>query len=85
MDQIVKRKTMKLPGENLHDHEVTKDDDTQDTEQLTTKGNSEQLEFIKVKHFCSSEDTKEREKARQSVGTEFCDTCIWQRTQSQNA
>lgn len=32
MDQNVKMKTMKLPGENPHDHEATKDDVTQDTE-----------------------------------------------------
>lgn len=55
---------MKLPGENLHDHEVTKDDDTQDRTQAI-KENIEKLDFIKVKHFGSSKDTKETEKARQ--------------------
>lgn len=66
---------MKLPRENLHDHEVTKDDVTQDRT-LSTKENIEKLDFIKVKHFCSSKDTKESEKARQRMGKEFCDMCL---------
>lgn len=46
------------------------------TQNTSTKENTENLDVIQVKHFCSSEDTKDSEKARQNMGKEFCDTSI---------